>query len=184
MLTRLLTTLQSWLSAKLIPWYAPYWNAKKLHEGSPHGLFTRGKGLYRSLTAAEIEAAARCPRLARAVELYEECIDRERSEERVLNHGIALHQLGLLLHRQGRLGEARGAYEDALAVLEDLPHDVLPAISTCHFRLAELSLESGDRNAALEHLQRSRDIDTRLRDAGGLAMNDELRQMVDPGAAP
>jgi hypothetical protein len=116
MIANLLTKFRGWLSSKTITWYAPYWEAKNLHEGSPHGLFTRGKGMYRDLTSAEVQAAARCPRLARALELYQECIDRERRAGRVLNQGMALHQLGLLLHRQGKLADAQKAFEDALCI--------------------------------------------------------------------
>lgn len=179
MIANLLTQFRGWLSSKLVPWFTPYWEAKKLHEGSPHGLFLRGKGLYRDLTPAEIEAATRCPRLARAIQLYEECIAREHSAGRLLNHGMALLQLGLVRHRQGKLDAAQQAYEGALAILEDLPHaEALPAISTCHFRLAEILLERDNKQAASEHLEKSRSIDESVNDKGGLAMNNELRRLM------
>jgi tetratricopeptide (TPR) repeat protein len=180
MTANILTQFRGWLSSKIVPWFTPYWEAKKLHEGSPHGLFTKGKGLYRALTPSEIEAAVLCPRLDRAIRLYMECADRERSAGRVLNCGMALHQIGLVRHRQGKLITAQEAYEDALALLEDLPHaEVLPAISTCHFRLAEISLEHGNRSAASEHLEKSRSIDESLNDKGGLAMSRELKRLIE-----
>src|SRR5689334_4704811 len=114
----LLTQFRGWLSSILVPSFRPYWEAKKLHEGSPHGLFMRGMGLYRELTPAEIDAAVRCPRLSRAVELYEQCIARESREGRSLNHGLALHQLGQVWHRQGKLDAAQKTYHDALNILE------------------------------------------------------------------
>lgn len=179
MIAKLLTQLRGWLNSKLIPWFTPYWEARKLHEGSPHGLFSRGNGLYRALTSAEVEAAANCPRLARAVQLYEECLAREQSEGRPLNFGIALHQLGLVRHRQGKLDAAEKAYEGALDILEDLPHaEALPAISTCHFRLAEILLERGKKQVASEHLEKSRSIDENLNDRGGLVMSCELRRLL------
>jgi tetratricopeptide (TPR) repeat protein len=180
MIVNLLTQFQGWLSSRLVPWFTPYWEAKKLHEGSPHGLFTKGKGLYSALTSAEIEAAARCPRLDKAIRLYMECADRERDAGRVLNYGMALHQIGLVRHRQGKLDTAQKAYEDALAILEDLPHaEVLPAISTCHFRLAEISLEHGNKSTASEHLEKSQSIDESMNDKGGLAMSRELLRLIE-----
>jgi len=179
MTTKFLTQLRGWFASKLVPWFTPYWEAKKLHEGSPHGLFTKGKGLYRDLTPLEIEDAAHCPRLARAIQLYQECVEREKDAERLLNHGMALHQIGLVRHRQGKLDTAQKAYEDALALLEDLPDaEVLPTISTCHFRLAEIFLEHGNKRAASEHLEKSYSIDESLNDKGGLVMSSELRRMI------
>lgn len=179
MIANLLTQFRGWLSSKTVSWFAPYWEAKRLHERSPHGLFTKGKGLYRALTPADIESAAHCPRLARAIELYRECVDRERSAGRVFNHGMALHQLGLVWHRQGKIEKAQRAYEEALAILEDLPQgEALLASSTCHFRLAEVFLQSGDRKAAGEHLERSRSIDKSVNDRAGLAMSKELERLI------
>lgn len=178
----LLTQLRGWISSKCVPWFAPYWEAKKLHEGSPHGLFPRD--FYHALSSEEILAAERCPRLQRAIELYRECIDRERSAGRVLNEGIALHQLGLVLHRQGKLGAAREAYEKALNILEDLPaSEALPAASTCHFRLAEIYLHVGDSPSARLHLEKSQTIDETLNDKVGLEMNAELRRRTDQSMA-
>jgi len=177
MIKQLLTQFRGWLSSKLVPSFAPYWEAKKLHEGSPHGLFPRT--FYHALSAQEIQAAYRCPRLARAITLYEGCIERENSAGRHLNEGIALHQLGLVLHRQGKLVAARQAYEQAIGILEDMPHaEALPAISTCHFRLAEIHLKNGDKKSASMHLEKSRSIDESLNDKNGLALSAELKRLL------
>jgi tetratricopeptide (TPR) repeat protein len=178
MIEHLLTQFSGWLSSKTVPWFAPYWEAKKLHEGSPHGLFPRT--FFHALSAQEIQEADRCPRLARAITLYEECIEREKSAGRHLNEGIALHQLGLVLHRQGKLVAARQAYEQAIGILEDLPNaGALPAISACHFRLAEMDIMNGDKQAARMHLDRGRSIDESLNDRTGLALYAELRRKLE-----
>jgi tetratricopeptide (TPR) repeat protein len=92
---------------------------------------------------------------------------------------MALHQLGLLRHRQGKLADAQKAFEDALCILADLPHgEALAAVSTCHFRLAEIFLETGNRQIAGEHLEKSRSIDESLNDQGGLAMSAELQRLI------
>jgi tetratricopeptide (TPR) repeat protein len=172
-----MTQLRGWLSSKLYPWFAPYWEAKKLHEGSPHGLFPRT--FYHALTAEEILAAVACPRLARAITLYQACIEREKKAERCFNEGVAMQQLGLVLLRQAKLAAARQVFEQALDILEDLPNeDVLPVISTCHFRLAEIYLENGDKQTAGMHLERCRSIDESLNDKSGLALNAELGRLI------
>lgn len=177
MIANLLTQFRGWLGSKLVPWFTPYWEAKKFHEGSPHGLF--GRGFYHALTPDEIAVAAQCPRLARAIELYQECITREKNAGRLLNQGIALHQLGLVLHRQGKLDAASKVYEDALALLTDLPHaEALPAVSTCYFRLAEIFSTQGKKQAAREHLEKSRSIDEGLNDESGIAMSSELLSKI------
>ncbi len=178
MIKQLLTQFHGWLNSKTVSWFTPYWEAKKLHEGSPHGLFSRT--YYHALTEEEIEAASCCQRLKRAITLYQECIERERNAGRVLNEGIALHQLGLVLHRQGNLAAARKSYEHAIGILEDLPNpESLPAVSTCHFRLAEIHMKNGDKNLARMHLEISRSIDEGLNDKNGLAMADELDRKID-----
>ncbi len=169
--------LRGWLASKLVPWFTPYWEAKKLHEGSPHGPFIRS--FYHALSIEEIQAAQRCPRLEKAIRLYQECIERERSAGRSINEGIALHQLGLVLHRQGKLVAARQAYEHALDILVDLPNgEALGAISTCHFRLAEIHLSNGDKEAAATHLEKSQNIDESLNDRSGLALSAELKRLL------
>lgn len=177
MIKHLLTRFRGWLSSKLVPSFAPYWEAKKLHEGSPHGLFPRT--FYHTLSDQEIQAADCCPRLAKAITLYQECIERERSAGRHLNEGIAFHQLGLVLHRQGKLVAASQAYEHAIGILEDMPDaEALPAISTCHFRLAEIYIKNGNKQSASMHLEKSRSIDESLNDKNGLALSAELKSFL------
>jgi tetratricopeptide (TPR) repeat protein len=177
MIKQILTQFRGWISSKSVPWFAHYWEAKKLHEGSPHGLFLRT--YYHALSAQEIEEAEHCPRLARAIALYEECVQREQSAGRFLNEGVALHQLGLVLHRQGRLVAASKAYNQAISILEDLPDaEALPTLSTCHFRLAEIHIKNGDKQSASMHLEKSRSIDESLNDRNGLAMYTELRRIL------
>ena len=178
MIKGMLTQFRGWISSKTVPWFAPYWEAKKLHEGSPHGLFPRA--FYHSLSAQEIQEANHCPRLARAITLYEICIEREKSAGRYFNEGIALHQLGLVLHRQGKLAAARKAYEQAIGILEDMPNaGALPAISACHFRLAEIYIALGDKQSANMHLEKSLNIDESLNDKAGLSLYAELRRKLD-----
>jgi tetratricopeptide (TPR) repeat protein len=181
MMRNILNQFHGWLRSKTIPWFAPYWEAKKLHEGSPHGLFPRT--YYHALRDKEIHDAKQCPRLERAITLYKECIEREKNSGRHFNEGIALHQLGLVLHRQGKLVAARQAYGKAIEILEDLPNpEALPAISTCHFRLSEIHIASGDKQSASLHLERSRKIDESLNDQDGLSLSAELRQKLENNA--
>lgn len=173
----LLTRLRDWLSAKTVPWYAPFYEAKKLHENSPNGLFPRS--YYHALSADEIQRAAACPRLARAIDLYRECIQREEDAGRVYNQGIALTQLGLVYHRQGKLEAARQVYQQALDILEDLPDaGALTGASTCHFRLAEIFLAQHDLAAARLHLEKSTGIDESLNDPAGLKLSAGLAQRM------
>jgi tetratricopeptide (TPR) repeat protein len=177
MTTKLLSQFRGWLASRSLPWFAPFWKAKKLHESSPHGLFNRT--FYHALTPDEIEGAARCPQLAKAIELYKECIGREVAAGRIFNQGVALQQLGLVYHRQGKLDAARKAYQDGLDLFEDLPDaEALAPASTCHFRLAEICLREGKREEALSHLEKSRSIDEGLNDQNGLTLSSELLRLI------
>ena len=74
---------------------------------------------------------------------------------------------------------ARQAFEEALAILEDLPDaGALTGASTCHFRLAEISLAQRDLPTARLHLEKSTGIDESLNDQSGLQLSAVLAQRM------
>ena len=110
------------------------------------------------------------PRLAEAEALYRYILAEGRN---VLPPGalaVTGFKLGLLLHRQGRLDEARQTYEDSIRICRLQPETTDTqewALCRCLFRLAELTIRS-DRRRAAELFAESRSLALRRRDASSL----------------
>ena len=174
----MITRIYEWVFATFVRGYRRYVEAKRLHEGSPNGLFL---DTYSHLLTEEQKRAARaCPMLASAESLYRECLEAEDTPKKPFNQGMVHHQLGMLFHRQGRLDEARAEYQAALRVLENLPDAEAPGtVSSCHFRLGELALGEGDVASARLHLTKSRDIDRFLGDTDGVRLGQSLLDRLD-----
>ena len=175
---RMLSQFRAWICAKTLPWVAPYWKAKKLHESSPHGLFYQN--FYHLLTKEDIQQAASCIVLAEAIQLYQECILSEEEAGRHFNVGIAMQQLATVFHRQGKLYRARDLYLQAIDMLEDLPAvEAIAAISTCCFRLTEIYLAMREEEKARKYHERGYRIDQRLGDVGGTAAYRQLQEKLE-----
>ena len=174
----MITRLRERLLAAFVPGYGRYVQAKRLHEGSPNGLFPQT--YFHLLTDEQKRAARACPMLARAESLYRECLETEGSPKKPFNQAVVHHQLGMLFHRQDRLAEARAEYQAALRVFENLPDAAAPgSVSSCHFRLGELALAEGDAASARPHLTKSRDLDRFLGDEEGAKLGQSLLDRLE-----
>jgi len=150
-----------------------YFRAKRLYEKSPHGIFP--DMYYDSLSEEQKREAIRCPLLREAEELYRECFHLLHSGSRQINVSILHTQLGLLLHRQGKIEEAENQYRLAIKLAQNSPDKAAPgALSACYFRLGEILLLKGDKQGAHSYLLKSRSIDVSIGDAHGVEWTDEL----------
>jgi len=150
-----------------------YQDAKERFESY---LFQHAPVTFLTITGDDHERAAHDPLLQPCEELYGEAIELSRSEGMVINVGVAMTQLGMLHHLQGRFEIARREFLEALTVKGMAP----AAISSCHYHLGVLALREGAKEEAWQRLQSSLAIDTVLNDATGIAITRAALDALGP----
>jgi hypothetical protein len=149
-----------------------------------HGSWPRF--FFEELSREQVAEAARNPHLAEAGRLYRHILSEGRDRLAPGALGVTGYKLGLLMHRQGRLEEARRAYEEAVRVCRLQPEATDTAewaLVRALFRLAELTVRQDPRRGA-DLFAESRRLAEKRRDSHGLGAANRAIEFFGLGASP
>lgn len=174
----MLGLLLEWLAGLSSPRFKTFRLARLSHEryGRDHNIKPE------SITSRQRAEARSSSELQGLVPLYEASLEGARKERAFPDVAATLQQLGLLNFMWGDLSQARSFYSESLSTLHDLPRlrrRDLTAMSTCHYFLALIALESGDPVAAKASISQALEIDKSQHDFMALAMDQEVIERCD-----
>ena len=133
---------------------------------------------FEELSPQQIAEAAGNPLLAKAEALYRHILLEGRNDLPPGALGVTSFKLGLLLHRQGRLSEARQVYEDAVRICRLQPEETETqewALNRSLFRLAEIIIRQ-DRRRGAELFAEAQGLAAKRRDSNCIeASNQAVR---------
>jgi tetratricopeptide (TPR) repeat protein len=170
---------QDWFeshAAKTQPRFALFRAARLAYEDYIRDSSAMGRPGFPKLKEIDFRRAASDTHLLQAEQLYLRALALSRQEKVFRDTAVALYQLGMLYHLQGRLAESREALEEALDIADSLPHledPEIKLISGCCYHLGILAAREGRTDLAKTFLNRSVNIDDAFADVYGQALSSE-----------
>lgn len=137
---------------------------------------------YLVLTDADHQRARADPSLLEAEAAYQHAIELTRDAEEEGDLAVALYQLGMLYHLQGRLAEGKSAFVESSRTMAAVPVPEPRATSGVEYHLGLLALRAGSPAEARRRLRSALSIDTLVGDETAIALDRAALERVGEAA--